>query len=210
MEKLLNAILNILVPEKKEIEKIISLDISVARLLIPKANLIKKDIFVLFDYKNKITKVLVKSLKYRNNRNVRQFLAKIVSEELIEMISNITIFEGQRPIIVPIPMSKKEKEKRGFNQTEELLREIEKTKKIDINFKYNYLIKTRETKKQAELKKDEREINLKFSMSATQNVNGTPILVIDDIYTTGSTFNEAKRALKSAGAKNVYGLFLAH
>lgn len=207
---IIEKLLNILVPEKKEVEKILSLGVNNARLLIPASNLSKKDVFAIFNYQNKITKILIKSLKYKNNGNVRKFLAQIASEELVNIVSDITIFEGKKPILIPIPMSKKEKKERGFNQSEELLREIEKTKKVDAEFKYDYLIKTKETKKQAELKKDEREINLKFSMSATRGMSGAPVVIIDDIYTTGSTFNEAKRALKSAGAKNIYGLFLAH
>lgn len=241
-KKLIETIQDILVPEDRKIQKLIDLDLWVMKDLLPKSAVCMKDVFVLFDYQNKIVKLIVKSIKYKNNKNLKERIAKYFYEEIISISSDISLFSGKPPIILPMPMSKKEKQNRGFNQCEEICREI---KKLDPNLEiyYNVLQKTKETERQTKLSREEREINVKDSMcvflgsKATIKTqypgqsegkshaksptlsNNTLIptttknrvcIIIDDVFTTGASFKEARRALLSSGAHSVYGLFIAH
>jgi len=73
------------------------------------------------------------------------------------------------------------------------------------------LAKIKETPPQAELSDEERKENLKgsFSCRSPDLVKGKKIILIDDVYTTGSTMEECAKVLKMAGAKEVVGIVVA-
>ena len=202
---------DLLVPERDSLQRILKIDKSELRSLLPKSPTAIKDITVLFDYRNKIIKLLVKTLKYYNNLNVRKILASYLYEEMIEISSDISLFDGATPILVPMPMSKVEKSKKGFNQCEELCREIEKISGQNIKVSYDALKKIKETKRQTSLDREARLLNVQGSMIADgQIVKNQVVIVLDDVYTTLATFSEARRALLASHAKRVLGIFLAH
>jgi ComF family protein len=179
--------------------------------LIPKSPVLVQDIFVLWNYDNRVVKLLIKTLKYKNNYAVKKRLAAYLYEEIMDISQEMALFGGSPPTVLPMPMSKKEKNKKGFNQCEELLHEIEKLAGSSIKFSYNTLKKTRETERQTLLSREERLTNVKHSMVANiKESDGKNFIVIDDVYTTLSSFNEAKRVLIEAGARRVVGLFIAH
>ena len=68
--------------------------------------------------------------------------------------------------------------------------------------------KCRNTKSQKKLNAQERRRNLKDAFVLRKNVKGLTLLVIDDVYTTGSTMDEISACLMAGGAKNVYFLTL--
>lgn len=106
-------------------------------------------------------------------------------------------------LIVPVPASKGSLEQRGFNQTEELARQISKVLKVKMN--PHVLSRIRETPAQRELTKEEREKNLlcAFRVKDNCNVYRKNILLVDDVYTTGSTSKECTKTLLEAGAARV-------
>lgn len=204
---------NLLAPEDKKVEKLLAIDPSIMRQLLPKSPANIKDVFVLFDYGNKIVRLLVKSVKYKNNAGLRKRVAGFLYEDLMEISSEITLFEGAPPIVVPMPMSKEEKRKKGFNQCEELCREMQKLNPPSdgIEVSYNALKKIRETKRQTTLGRDERMLNVINCMAAENKIiKNKTVVVLDDVYTTLASFSEARRALLASGARRVIGLFIAH
>jgi ComF family protein len=112
-------------------------------------------------------------------------------------------------ILIPVPLEKKRLRWRGFNQSEEIGKELAKFLKI--NLLSNVLYKTRATSPQIELNAEARKANVRgvFSVENKEKIAGRKILLIDDVYTTGSTMNECARILREAGAKEVWGVAVA-
>ena len=74
------------------------------------------------------------------------------------------------------------------------------------------MARVKETATQTNLTKTERleNVNDAFKVVNKLEVKNKVVLIIDDVYTTGATFNEVARVLINAGAKQVYGLTCAH
>lgn len=107
-------------------------------------------------------------------------------------------------IIVPVPMSAKDKNKRSFNQSELICKVISKA--IEVPVSADVLIKSRMTAPQKELNRQLRSINLQnaFLVVKPELIADKSVLVVDDICTTGSTLSEIALTLKNAGASAVY------
>jgi competence protein ComFC len=110
-------------------------------------------------------------------------------------------------IIVPIPLYRRRKNWRGFNQSEELGQRVAKS--LGFNFTSDLLIKTSKTLPQARLSKKERKENIKGIFEINKKVLLAKYYLFDDVWTTGSTMKEAAKVLKKAGAKEVWGVTLA-
>jgi len=205
---------DLLVPENIKTQKLLNIPVGMMRNILPQSSTRVKDVFVLFDYQNKIVQFIIKSIKYKNNANLRKRVAQYLYEEMIDISSEITLFEGTQPILVPMPMSKIEKRKRGFNQCEEIAKEIKKLSGENLEVFCDILKKIRETERQTNLSRIDRLKNVKNSMIVSDNnfgkIKNRTVVVLDDVYTTGASFSEAKRALLSAGARRIMGLFIAH
>ena len=110
-------------------------------------------------------------------------------------------------IIIPVPISKKRLKERGYNQSALIAKEIANYLKIEYNEKV--LIKIKDNIAQSILEGKDRELNVKdvYKVKDFEKIKNKKILVIDDIYTTGSTVNECSRILKINGAKDI-GVFI--
>lgn len=113
-------------------------------------------------------------------------------------------------IIIPVPMHKTKKAKRGYNQTELIAKYISKNIK-KIQYADNVLIKVKNTLPQSSLNKMERYKNIKnaYKIQNKETINNKKILVFDDIYTTGNTVRECSKILKQNGAKEIGILTIA-
>jgi len=112
-------------------------------------------------------------------------------------------------IIIPVPLHKKKLKKRGFNQAGEIAKELSRFLKIPA---FNdVLVKIKQTPAQVELKKEQREENIKnvFNCREPNLVKKRKILLVDDIFTTGATMEESALTLKRAGAREVWGIVVA-
>lgn len=120
-------------------------------------------------------------------------------------------------VAVPVPLHRSRLKQRGFNQAFLLLDHLGKTWRrhrraappwqVD----YRVLKRRRKTASQTGFSREERRDNLKnaFCVTAPEKVKGKAVLLVDDVYTTGTTCGEAARVLKSAGAVSVHVLVLA-
>ena len=150
-----------------------------------------------FAYEGKIKSSMYR-FKYANKREYAAFYA----EKAAYLYEN-WVREKQIEIIVPVPMYFLKKRRRGYNQAEVFAKQLGKKLNIPVD---NKLVKRiRNTVPQKELNDVQRKSNLKNAFQlATDIVKYKQILLVDDIYTTGSTIDEISGVLLNAGVKNIY------
>lgn len=153
----------------------------------------------LFPYTGKL-KGCIYRYKYQNQRYYAQYFAR---ELLMEFGGRIK--EWGVEAMVPVPLHKSRKRKRGFNQAELVLRYMEAP--LGIPVLGDYVLREKKTLPQKCLNQAGRQKNLKNAFKIAPNsVKLNKVLVFDDIYTTGSTLDAVSEALRENGVKEVYGL----
>ncbi|KKW33692.1 MAG: putative amidophosphoribosyltransferase [Parcubacteria group bacterium GW2011_GWA1_53_13] len=114
-------------------------------------------------------------------------------------------------LVTYVPMHSRKEKRRGFNQTELLANALAKQTKSAVAC---LLEKTKETKPQVDLDKEERLYNMKGSFAISSGTLSVPIttlsvVLVDDVWTTGATMKECCKILKKAGIQEVWGFTLA-
>lgn len=154
-------------------------------------------------------KKLIHLFKYKNLRLAAVPLLQLLKKYL-QALNFQKIISGNDWIVVPIPLTKHKKLKRGYNQAEIISQFL--SKEFNIPFAIGNLIKIKETIPQAQTKtKIERLDNIRDSFKITEPdaIRNKKIILVDDVITTGATINEAARVLRNAGAKQIIGLAIA-
>ena len=182
---------------------------------IPKAINEHPFIFSIFYYKNAKIKKMIKLIKYKGNKQVTKLASKILYDYLLEDISEkIEMSNFTRPIIIPIPATRHRLKEFGFNQCRRIVQEIEKIDENNfLDFSYKALIKIKDNESLAHTKnRIERLKNIKnsFSVKNTDAIYNRNIILIDDVWTTGATIEEASKELLKAGARKVMAYTIAH
>lgn len=156
-----------------------------------------ENVHTLYYYKDELRETFIK-YKFRGKKSYAKGLAKLFLQKLDV---NLNDFD----IITFVPISKIRIRERGFNQSELLCRCVCREFKI----KPLSVLEAKNGKRQSTLTKDERKMNVLDKFSCKIDVSNKKILVIDDVYTTGSTINEIIKVLENANAKSVtaYVLF---
>lgn len=115
---------------------------------------------------------------------------------------------GKNWQIVPVPLHKYRQNWRGFNQSALLAKLL--AKKIGLTYS-EALVRVKNTKPQADLSADKRKLNIKnaFSLTKSSRLGPNNFILVDDVWTTGSTMRECCFILKKGGAKKVWALTLA-
>ena len=160
-------------------------------------------------YKKALTKTLIYKFKYKPYiKDLSKILANLLIEHFILTKKN-TDAVWNNSILIPVPLDKNKLKSRGYNQSEELCKELSKILKVPLIS--NCLIKIKETEPQMRLNKLEREKNLHnaFIVKNKEAIKNKKIFLVDDVYTTGSTMQECAKVLKASGAKQVWGICIA-
>ena len=141
--------------------------------------------------------------KYENRREYGDFYVREMLGSCKEAVRSWNI-----DLIIPIPLHRSRRRTRGFNQAELIARKL--GKELGIPVSADTLLRSRKTKPQKELNDQERRNNLKNAFKIGKNdLEFKKILLIDDIYTTGSTIDAAASVLLDHGAEKVYFLSIS-
>ena len=141
--------------------------------------------------------------KYKNKRNWGRIFAVELAEHYEGQIRAWGIEE-----IIPIPLHSTRKRKRGFNQSEVVAGILSEL--TGIPCRTDVLFRIRKTVPQKQLDRRGRKDNLMGAFGVSREWNACEnVLLIDDIYTTGTTVGRAAKMLKKAGAQNVYFLTIS-
>lgn len=137
-------------------------------------------------------------LKYSNKREYATYFAKCAKKRYSPWVKNIGI-----EAIVPVPLHKAKKRRRGYNQAESFARALGKVWDLPVNKDLVYRV--RNTTPQKGLSPKERKENLeKAFCKGKSTMEYNAVLLVDDIYTTGSTAEAVAKELLRRGIKRVY------
>lgn len=155
----------------------------------------------LLNYEEVSSRSLVQ-IKYKNKREYLDFYSQEMADKLGGKIKRI-----KAEAFIPVPVHPARKRTRGFNQAEELALRLSAL--TDIPVCSDLLIRSRKTAPQKELTPTQRLNNLEQAFQV--NTHGKSyglrtVILVDDIYTTGSTAEACTRVLRAAGIENVYVL----
>ncbi len=157
------------------------------------------------NYENELIKNIIWNLKYRFVRDLSETLALILYKYLLSVkIKNLASY-----CIIPVPLHKSRLKWRGFNQSELIAEKL--SEKLNIPLISDTLVRLKKTDDQTKLDKEKRGLNLQnaFQIKNPDLISGKNIFLLDDVYTSGATIEEAAKTLKQTGAKKIIGLVVA-
>jgi len=170
-----------------------------------------EELIYIFKYEGQIRELI---LDYKFNE--KSYMYKTFVNFLLK---NKKTFENIKKYdkIIPVPISKKRYKERGYNQSLLIAKEIsmqisyEANNNIKLELVNNCLIKTKNIIEQSKLNKEDRQHNIQgvYTLKNGSILTNKSILLIDDIYTTGSTVNECSRVLQQAKPNKIGVLVLA-
>ena len=141
--------------------------------------------------------------KYMGRREYADFYARATKRLLGEKIKRLGV-----EVLIPVPMYPDKERHRGYNQATIYARAL--SRELDIPVREDLIRRVRNTAPMKELDAVARRNNLKKAFNIPQNdVKFKCILIVDDIYTTGSTIDEIAHEFRMAGVKRIYFLTLA-
>lgn len=147
--------------------------------------------------------------KYHGNSRAFKLLGLALADYLRDTDGPRGLRES---VIIPLPLGKKRRRERGFNQIDEVARAALQSLGAGHAYRIDssLLLRTRETASQVSLPRREREKNMRGAFTAERADPTATYFIIDDVITTGATLQAAIDALEEAGATQIIPLALAH
>ncbi len=155
----------------------------------------------LFNY-NEVSARSMVQIKYKNKREYLDFYSREMADKLGDKIRRMNA-----EALIPVPVHPQRRKQRGFNQAEELA--VRLSELTGIPFCADILLRSKKTAPQKELTPGQRLKNLEQAFEVRREKCPQPlssVILVDDIYTTGSTAEACTRALLKAGISRVYFL----
>jgi len=168
-------------------------------------HVVYEDSWALAPYHHPVTERIVRAIKYEGKKNLTETAGIILSKALPSIINS----EKGEVVVVAIPSSRHEYTKRGYDHTALIAQSLATHAGL---LYLPALEKIRDTARQVEMKSRlERLKNLEGAFRQRGvDLEGKIILLIDDVTTTGATFQEARRALMNSGATKIVCFAIAH
>jgi ComF family protein len=143
-------------------------------------------------------------LKYEEVRRLGDWFARQLAETLARH------GEGFRTdVIVPVPLHPERLRERGYNQADLIARPL--ARRLGLKLRSDVLVRTRPRPAQLVLSRTERWKSVRGAYATREGVrvDKLRVLLVDDVMTTGATLDSCARALRKAGAAEVFGLTVA-
>jgi ComF family protein len=158
---------------------------------------------------------LIHLLKYNGVRPAANVLGRTLAEVFTALEPDLEqarlehgLFDQASVLVIPVPLYKTKRRERGFNQAELVARAALKVVPAHgrLQFAPELLQRTRDTQSQIGLTSNQRRENLRgaFAVTRAPEVTGRAVILVDDVYTTGTTATECSRVLRRAGARQVW------
>ena len=153
---------------------------------------------------------MVHLLKFQQVRPAADVLGRILAEALVKLEPSLPV---GAITVVPVPLYSRKRAQRGFNQAELIakaaLKRIARPQRFQVCT--GVLIRRRETGSQIGLARHPQRENLRGAVAVTDptRVAGRNIVLVDDVYTTGTTVSECTRVLRRAEAAGVWPVTVA-
>jgi ComF family protein len=131
--------------------------------------------------------------------------AHVLGRMLAEAVGKLDL--GDKVLVIPVPLYRAKRRQRGFNQAEMIAQAAIRVSPAHerLQLAPGTLLRNRDTHSQIGLTSHQRRENLRgaFSVVRAAEVTGREVLLVDDVYTTGTTASECARVLRRAGAAKV-------
>ena len=160
------------------------------------------------NYDDPVIQNLIHYFKYKGLENLSPILGEILIKYLEDIFRN-SKFIIHNSILVPIPLHFWREKQRGFNQSKLLAKNIANHYNIPL---VENLKRIKNTDPQAKSKNSEERIkNISgcFEVKNSESIAGKNVILIDDVFTSGATMDEAVKILKKNGAKKIIALIMA-
>lgn len=149
---------------------------------------------------------LIHLLKYDNVRPAANALGSMLAKVIVRLQR---CFGANEVLVVPIPLHRAKQRQRGFNQAELVARAaLKHCRAVGVRFEISphLLERRRVTQSQIGLTQHQRRANLRgaFRVVKPEKIAGREILLVDDVFTTGTTVSECARVLRRAGAAEIW------
>jgi len=148
---------------------------------------------------------LIHLLKYDHVRPA----ANVLGRMLAEAVAELQPLWGEAPVVVvPVPLYVRKMRQRGFNQAEMITKSAMKLLRASesLELRVDVLERRRETQSQIGLSRHQRRENMRgaFAVKDAAAIVGREVLLVDDVFTTGTTVSECARVLRRAGTGHVF------
>ncbi|MEK7604323.1 MAG: hypothetical protein AAB442_00785 [Patescibacteria group bacterium] len=166
----------------------------------------------LLPFHTPLVRATLHEAKYHRNTHAFDLLATALADYLHDIADEN--YGHRKSVIVPVPLGALREKERGYNQVTEVVRKA--LCELGPNAERFTLIpelltRTRETRSQVSLPREERLVNMRGAFTVTAPLDSAATyIVIDDVITTGATLQAAIDALRAAGARTILPLALAH
>ena len=141
--------------------------------------------------------------KYNHQKEYASYYGRVIADILGRKIKSYNA-----DALIPVPMYKAKERKRGFNQANLLAKEL--SRHVNIPVRNDIVVRKRSTQMMRSLGAAERENNIKNAFKLrSDSVKLKNVIIVDDIYTTGSTIDAVASVLRQAGVQNIYFVALA-
>ena len=148
---------------------------------------------------------IIHALKYSKNKSIGTKIGELSAQNLSSNFKNMS----DKTLLIPIPLHPVKYRERGYNQAAEIAQAISKHSSIPVN---NRIIKrVKNTATQTKMDREQRIENMQnaFELAAPVPDVIHSVILVDDVFTTGSTMNSAAKILKENGVKQVFAFAAA-